>query len=106
MPERARKLIRFPHIDHSDSLPTIHPALQFVRLYPSRGIIPERLQQHAMQAEFAWVPELFDADRHALVAGRRLRTVRAEETIPPGQIETEVAVRFARNNRMVHAVHL
>ena len=40
------------------------------------------------------------------VAGLRLRAPGPEEAIPPGQIETEVAVRFAKKDRMVHAMHL
>ena len=36
----------------------------------------------------------------------RLRTIGAEQAIPPGQIEAEIAVGFPPVYRMVHAVHV
>jgi len=37
---------------------------------------------------------------------RGLRTVGAEQAIPPRQVEAEVAVRLVVNDRMVHAMHV
>jgi rhodanese-related sulfurtransferase len=50
--------------------------------------------------------ELLDADRHGLVACLRLSPIRAEQPVPPRDIEPEIAVRLARQNRMVDAVHV
>jgi hypothetical protein len=54
----------------------------------------EGLDEHAVEAKFAWVTELFDADRHRLLSGGWLRPIGSEQPIPPGQVETKVAVRF------------
>ena len=51
------------------------------------------------------VAELLDADGHAR-GRRRLIAVGAEQAIPPGQVEAEVAVRLARSDRVVDAVHV
>ena len=55
-------------------------------------VITKGLQQHAVEAEFAGIAELLDPDRHGPVAGLRLRPISAEQTIPPGKIEAEIAV--------------
>ena len=54
----------------------------------------------------ARIAELLDADGHALVAGRGLGAVGAEQPVPPRQIEAEIAVGLARHDRVVHAVHV
>jgi hypothetical protein len=66
----------------------------------------EGLDEHAVEAKFTWVTELFDADRHRLLSGGWLRPIRSEQPIPPGQVETKVAVRFRWLNGMVHPVHV
>jgi hypothetical protein len=48
------------------------------------------------------IPMTVDADRHRLVAGARLRAVGAEQAVPPGQIEPEVAIGLAPLNRVVN----
>ena len=54
----------------------------------------------------ARVAELLDADGHRLVSRRRLVAVGAEQAVPPGQVEAEVAVGLARDDRVMHAVHV
>src|SRR5215471_18409829 len=70
------------------------------------GLAAERLEQHSIEPEFARVAELLDADRHGVVPGRRLRAVGAEQTIPPRQIESKIAVGLARHYRVMHPVHV
>ena len=66
----------------------------------------QRLRQHVVQPQFAWIAELLDSNRHGLVAGGWLGTVGSEQTIPPRQIETEIAVGLLHHDRMVDAVHI
>jgi hypothetical protein len=51
----------------------------FGRLPPAERIeaiiLAERLGEHAVEPEFAWIADLLDADRHALVTGCRLGSV-------------------------------
>ena len=56
--------------------------------------------------QLARVAELLDADDHPFVPGRGLGAVGAEEAVPPGEVEAEIAVGLARHDRMVHAVHV
>ena len=46
------------------------------------------------------------ADGHAFVTRARLVAVGAEQTIPPGQVEAEIAVGFIVLDRMVNPVHV
>ena len=59
-----------------------------------------------MQVQFPGLPEGIEPDRHALVPERRLRPVGAEQPVPPGQVETEVAVGFGRDVGVVDPVHV
>ena len=45
-------------------------------------------------------------DRHALVPVARLALIGAEQTVPPGEVEAEIAVRFLPPDRVVHPVHV
>ena len=69
-------------------------------------VIAKGLPQHAIETQFSGIAELLDSDRHGLVAGLRLGPIGAEQTIPPGKIEAEIAVGLGRQDRMVHAVHV
>ena len=42
--------------------------------------------------------ELFDADRHRLMAVDGLRAVGAKQAVPPGKVKTEIAVCFVSVN--------
>lgn len=48
---------------------------------------------------------LSDADGHVDVAGSRLFAIGAQQVIPPREIEAVVAVGFAADRGMMHAVH-
>ena len=54
------------------------------------GLAAERLNQHAIEPEFARLAELFDTDGHRFVSGCWLRPVGAEQAIPPRQVEAEL----------------
>ncbi len=50
------------------------------------GVALEGLDEHAIEPHVAGLAELFDADRHGLVAGRRgtaAKNVGVEDTTPP-----------------------
>src|SRR4029077_173692 len=79
-------------------------ALAWVAGYAA--VAPERLRQHPVEAKLLAVAERRDADRHVLVAGLGFAPVSPEQTIPPRQIESEIAVGFRANDRMMHAVHV
>src|SRR5215471_11465233 len=66
----------------------------------------ERLQQHAIEAEFAGITKLLDTNCHAVVARRRLGAVGAQQTVPPRQVEAEIAVGLAPQDRMMDAMHV
>ena len=70
------------------------------------AIAPERLGQQSIKPELCRVSELVDPNGHALVAECRLRSICAEQTIPPGQIETEITVGFEWQDRMVDPMHV
>ena len=40
------------------------------------------------------------------MVGSRLRPIGAEQVIPPGQVEAEIAVGLAYDDRMMHPVHI
>lgn len=61
-----------------------HPALSF----------PHRLGEQPVQPQFTRVAKLFQADGHAIVPGGGLVAIGAEQAVPPGQVEAEVAVRL------------
>ena len=52
------------------------------------------------------LPEPVEADCHPFMAQTRLRPVGAEQAVPPGQVETEIAVRLGGNVGMMHPVHV
>jgi hypothetical protein len=47
-----------------------------------------------------------EPDDHAFMTGCRLGAIGSQETIPPGQIEPEIAVGFPDDHRVVYPVHL
>src|SRR5512132_4610146 len=69
-------------------------------------LAPEGLQQHAIEPEFAGITELLDTNRHGVVAGRGLGAVGAQQTVPPRQVEPEIAVGLAPQDRMMDAMHV
>jgi len=46
------------------------------------------------------------SDHHCIMPGGGLRPVRAEQAVPPGEIEAEIAVGLPDDHRMVDAVHV
>src|SRR3954466_2394141 len=70
------------------------------------GIVAKWLGDEAIKPEFLRVAEDRQPDRHALVPRLRLRAVRAEQAIPPGKIEPEIAVGLMPQHRVVHAMHV
>ena len=54
---------------------------------------PQRLKQHLIEAKIAAGAKQFDTDDHGFVTVSRLIAVGAKQSVPPGQIEAEVAVR-------------
>jgi hypothetical protein len=72
----------------------------------SANITQKRLKHHAIHPEFAWIAELLDADRHRFVSGSGLRSVGTEEAVPPRQVESEIAIGFTHQDRMVNAMHV
>src|SRR6056297_1795198 len=64
------------------------------------------LQQHAVQPQVGGIPELPDADGHAVVAVSRLVPIGAEQPVPPGQVEAEIAVGLVPVDRVMNAVHV
>src|SRR5947207_13675830 len=61
--------------------------------------VTKRLSQHPVESQFLWVPELLDANCHALVSGFGLGPIGAKEPVPPRQIEPEVAVRLLPHDK-------
>jgi hypothetical protein len=70
------------------------------------GWLGERLDQHTVKAELAWIAKAVEADSHALLAGGGLGTIGTKQPIPPRQVEPEIAVGLARNHRMMDAMHI
>ena len=64
------------------------------------------MQQHPVQMQLSGLAEGIETDRHAVVPERGLRPVSAEQPVPPGQVETEIAVGFGRDVGMVDPVHV
>ena len=69
-------------------------------------IVAQRLPEHAIEPQLARIAEFVDADGHAFMPRSGLRSIGAEQAIPPGQIEAEIAVGFLPVYRVVHAVHV
>src|SRR5262249_62149543 len=70
------------------------------------GLAPERLQQHAVEAELARIAELLDPNRHRRVSGRRLGAISPQQAVPPRQGEPEVAVGLAPHNGVMDTMHV
>src|SRR5579864_9343517 len=69
------------------------------------GVSPRRadegLHEHAVEPELGGIAEAVEPDGHSFMAPRRLRAIGSEETIPPRQIESEVAVGLVGDRGMV-----
>ena len=70
------------------------------------GIATEGLKEHPIKAEFARLAELLDTNRHGFVAGGGLCSVGPEQPVPPGQVESEITVGLARENGVMHPMHV
>ena len=70
------------------------------------GIADERQDEKIGQGQFCRIPELRKTDGHAVMSHDRLGPVRAEKSVPPGKIKTEITVCFANRHRMMDAVHV
>src|SRR3972149_149389 len=60
----------------------------------------------ARQEEAPGIAELPDTDGHFQVTRSRLGPVCAEQAIPPGEVESEVAVGLYRDDRVMDPVHV
>ena len=70
------------------------------------AIIAKRLRQQPIDAQLARIAKDRDADGHAVVAGFGHGTIGAEQTIPPWQIEAEIAVGLTAQDGVVHPMHV
>jgi hypothetical protein len=70
----------------------------------SRG--GKRLNEQAEQGKPFWVAVFLETDSHIQMTFFGLRVIGAAETIPPGKVETEIAVGLANDRRMMDAVHV
>src|SRR6266700_6088488 len=61
-------------------------------------IITERLREHPVQAKFLGVTKLFNAECHGFVTGFGPGAIRAQEPVPPREVEAEVAVGLTPND--------
>lgn len=52
------------------------------------------------------ITKFSETDRHLQMPGSRLGAIGAAESIPPGEAEAKVAVRFAGDDRMMDPVHV
>lgn len=66
----------------------------------------EGLNQEPEQGEFVRVAEFLETDGHVSMAPFGLGTIGAAQTIPPGEVEAEITVGFAGDDRMMDAVHV
>src|SRR2546425_8719434 len=70
------------------------------------GRAAKRLKQHPIDSQLARITKLFDADRHAQVAGRGLISVGSEQAVPPREVEPKVTIGLHHQDRVVHAMHI
>ena len=61
----------------------------------------KRLYQHSVQSEAPRIPEIINTNRHTKMVSGGLVAVGVEQTIPPWQVEAEVAVCFPANGEVV-----
>ena len=61
-------------------------------------------EQHMVQVVLFWLTKLGEPYGHFFMAHDRLCPVCAENPVPPGEVESEVAVCFADGDGMVHPV--
>ena len=66
--------------------------------------IGKRHEQHMEQVVLSWFTKLCEPYRHFFMPHNRLCPVCAEDAVPPGEVESEIAVCFADGDRMVHPV--
>jgi len=66
----------------------------------------ERESQHPRESEAPGVPKLGKSDSHTFMPRSRLITISTEQTVPPGQIETKIAVGFAYHHGMMYPMHV
>lgn len=70
------------------------------------GLFGKGQQQHMEQVVLPRVAELGEADGHFFMTEDRLGAVGAEDAVPPGEVESEIAVCFADGDRVMHPVHI
>ena len=62
--------------------------------------------EQACKREIRRVAIAREPDHHPLMTVGRLRPVCAEQSVPPGKVEAEIAVRLPDDDRMVNPVHI
>ncbi len=72
---------------------------------PAR-ITDEGKCQQPRQRQPLGITKLRQSDGHVLMAFDRLSAIGAEQPVPPGQIEAEIAVGFADDHGVMHPVHV
>src|SRR5205823_776742 len=63
------------------------------------------LQEQLVEPQLPRIAKLRDADRHRLMSIDGLGAVSAKQSVPPWQIEPEIAVGLLSADRMMHPVH-
>ena len=66
----------------------------------------KRQGEQTYKREILWVAIAGEPDHHPLMTVGRLRPVCAEQSVPPGKVEAEIAVRLLDDDRMVDPVHV
>src|SRR5947207_5032993 len=64
------------------------------------------LQEQLIEPQLPRIAKLRDANRHRLMSIDGLGAVSAKQSVPPRQIEAEIAVGLLSADRMMHPVHL
>src|SRR6266576_273824 len=59
----------------------------FASMSRRRLSLPQRLHEHAIKAQLSGIAELRDPDGHSGMARRGLRSIGAEQAIPPRHVE-------------------
>ena len=70
------------------------------------GVAHERQEQKTQQGKLLRVSELSETDHHIRVPLGGLGFVSPEQTVPPGDTEAVIAVRFSDDDRVVNPVHV
>src|SRR5690606_35977951 len=82
------------------------PSARTISCRSPESAAPEGQQKHPEKALAAVLLIGVEADRHTLMARLRRGAIGAEQIIPAGEIEAEIAVMLRPDDRMMDAVHV